>query len=269
MFILRIIAAHFHKVGRAFNVYGNMIATGIEADNQEMRKEGYRGLRLLLIPRLLLWGVVGFLSGVRNAELLGGYIWVLIIFYIVAFAIAASIKAPEPPKQEVVTPLSDTAALKRAKVGLNNLLDIILVVLQSLEQQLTDEYTIQCPKSKGRLAYTNIKNCIRVENGVASTTVAFPYKGEVNKEKVMEDFNDCLFSLLTSGELPGRPLAVFTGTDNVPRAGIQAIHCDIVGDLIILEVIQPTEEAIPLLNALENADVTEPNEQGVLYDDGP
>ena len=267
MFILRIIAAHFHKVGRAFDVYGNMIATGIEADNQEMRKEGYRGLRLLLIPRLVLWGGLGIYYAWQG--LLIGYVEFVGIFYIIAAIVIASTKAPEPPKQEVVTPLSDTAALKRAKVGLNNLLDIILVVLQSLEQQLTDEYTIQCPKSKGRLAYTNIKNCIRVENGVASTTVAFPYRGEVNKEKVMEDFNDCLFSLLTSGELPGRPLAVFTGTDNVPRAGIQAIHCDIVGDLIILEVIQSTEEAIPLLNALENADVTEPNEQGVLYDNDP
>lgn len=249
MFILRVIAAHFHKVGRAFNVYGNKIATGIEADNQEMRKEGYRGLRLLLIPRLVLWGVVGFLSGVQNAELLGGYIWFLIIFYIIAFAVAAFIKAPEPPKQEVVASPDDAVVMKHAEEGRNALLDMISIVCESLAEQTE----IHRPGARDELAYPSLNKCIQIENGVAVVSVQLHYEGEIDPAQFKERFNDRMAQKLDGGEFSGKPPALFYDKDNTPHTAIQAIRCvPFKGKKYIrLDVVRVNEKALALMDDVE------------------
>ncbi len=232
--MFRIFAAHFRKMGRAFRECFNNIAAGIEANNQEMKQAGIRGLKWLLIPRLVLWGIPGVYYAWKGGDLLAGYIEFVGLFYIIAAAVTAATPAPEVPKQEAVVSPSDDIAMKYAKQGRDNLLDIILAVGESLEKQITGAYTIQCPMSKGQLAYPHINRCIKVQNGVASTMVAFPYTGEIDKNQFMERFNDRMCQMLNANELPGRPSSVFTGTDNVPRTSIQAIHADVVGERVIL-----------------------------------
>lgn len=267
MFILRIIAAHFRKVGRAFNVYGNKIAVGIETDNQEMKRAGVSGLKWLLISRLILLGVIGVLYTWGGLGSMVDYLGWVVSFYAAAVIITFCTKSPEPPKQEVVTPPSDDVAMKHAKEGRDTLLDIILAVGESLEAQITGTYTVQCPKTKGQLAHPHINRCIQVKNGVASTMVAFPFAGEIDKRQFSERFNDRMCQMLNAGELPYRQAPVFIGKDNIPRTAIQAIHSDIVGDRIILEVIRVTEEAIPLLNALDHESVNDTTDRDTLYDD--
>lgn len=266
--MFRIFAAHFRKVGRAFSECFSNIAAGIEANDQEMKQAGIRGLKWLLIPRLILWGPGVVYYTVKGGGLGAGYVELVAIFYIMAAAITAMTPAPELPQQEVVVPPSDAIAMKHAKQGRDNLLDIVLAVGESLERQITGAYTILCPASRGQLAYPHVNRCIRVQNGVASTTVAFPYTGEINAAQFLERFNDRICQMLNAGELPYRPNPVYTGKENnVPYTAIQAIHADVVGDHVILEVIRVTEEAIPLLDALDRQGGTEANDQGQLYDD--
>lgn len=266
--MFKIIAAHFRKVGRAFMQCFNEISTGIETDDPNLKQTGLWGLWGLLLPRLILWGIPGIYYAVKDVDLLGGYIKLIIIIYIIAAIIAAMTPVTVAPQQkEVVVPPTDTVIMKHAIQGRDNLLDIILVVGESLEQQLTGIYTIQCPKSRGQLAYPHINRCITVKDGVASVAVAFPYTGEADKDHFKEHFNDRMRQMLNAYELPGRPNPVFSDKDNVPHTAIQAIHADIVGDRLILEVIRVTQEAIPLLNELDRAEGDRSNDQGALYDD--
>lgn len=265
--MFKIIAAHFRKVGRAFTQCFNEIAAGIETNDPDLKQIGFRRLRGLLLSRLVLWGIPGIYFAVKGGDLLEGYVEFIVIFYILAAIIAASTSVPEVPQQEAVAVPSDTVVMKRAIEGRDNLLDIILVVGESLARQLTGIYTIQCPKTKGQLAYPHINRCITVKDGVASIAVAFPYTGEADKGHFMEHFNIIMRQMLNAYELPGRPNPVFHDKDNVPHTSIQAIHADIVGDRIILEVIRVTQEAIPLLDELDRAEGDGTNDQESLYDD--
>lgn len=237
---------YFHKIGR---------------DWQEGRKPRAVGKIILpLIPVALICALLAFLWSIREAivNAVGGVLFVLMIVYMCKQG---------KPKDNQTGKKSDAVVVKHAIQGRDNLLDIILVVGESLEKQLTGIYTIQCPKSKGQLAYPHINRCITVKNGVASVAVAFPYTGEADKDHFKEHFNDRMCQMLNAYELPGHPDPVFTGKDNVPRTSIQAIHADIVGDRIILEVIRVTAEAIPLLDKLDRAEGDGTNDQGTLYDD--
>lgn len=190
-----------------------------------------------------------------------------IILFIVAALYCLSVAEKGGQHTEGKVSTTDAVVKKHAIQGRDNLLDIILVVGESLEKQLTGIYTIQCPKSRGQLAYPHIKRCITVKDGVASIAVAFPYTGEADKDHFKERFNDRMCQMLNAYELPGRPNPVFSDKDNVPHTAIQAIHADIVGDRIILEVIRVTQAAIPLLDELDRAEGNGPDEQGLLYDD--
>lgn len=264
--MFEIIGAHLRKLGRAFKKSFEKIAAGIEADDRELKWQGIQGLIGLLVPRTILWGIPGIYYASKGGDVLGGYIEGVVIFYVVAAILAAATPAPPVPEKKEDVPVSDEIARKHAQQGLDNLLDILLIVGESLATRLTGAYTIECPKTRGQLAYPHINRCINVKGGVASTMVAFPYTGEIDQKQFMERFNDRLCQMLNAYEVPGRPNPVFIGSDNVPRTSIQAIHADKVGDRIILEVIRVTEAAIPLLDELDRAG-SNPTEQETLYDD--
>lgn len=234
---------------------------GIGRDWQENRKPRAVGKVILpLIPAALICALLSFLWSIREAivKAVGGILFVLIIVYMCKQG---------KPKDNQTGNKSDAVVMQHAIQGRDNLLDIILVVGESLEKQLTGIYAIQCPKSRGQLAYPHINHCITVKDGVASIAVAFPYTGEADKDHFKERFNDRMCQMLNAYELPGRPNPVFSDKDNVPHTAIQAIHADIVGDRLILEVIRVTQEAIPLLDELDRAEGAELNVQGTLYDD--
>lgn len=234
---------------------------GIGRDWRENRKPRAVGKIVLpLIPVALICALLAFLWRIREAivKAVGGILFVLIIVYMCK---QGKPKDNQPGKK------SDTVIMKHAIQGRDNLLDIILVVGESLEKQLTGIYMIQCPKSRGQLAYPHINRCITVKDGVASVAVAFPYTGEADKDHFKERFNDRMCQMLNAYEVPGHPDPVFSDKDNVPHSSIQAIRADIVGDRLILEVIRVTQEAIPLLNELDRAEGDRTNDQGALYDD--
>lgn len=247
MFIFQIIAAHFRKVGYAFNFYGNMIATGIEADNQEMRKEGYKGLKWLLVPRLVLWGVPGIYYAWKG--LLIGYVELVGIFYIIAAVVAASIKAPEPPKQEIVVSPDDAIVMKHAKEGRNALLDYISIVCESLAEQ-TEIYS---PGARDELAYPSLNKCIHMEKGVPVVSVQLHYEGEIDPAQFKERFNDRMLQKLESGKFTDKPPALFYDKDNIPHTAIQAIRCvPFKGKKYIrLDVVRVNEEALAFMNEVE------------------
>lgn len=263
MFILRIIAAHFRKVGYAFNFYGNKIATGIETGNQEVRKEGYRGLRLLLIPRLVLWGGLGIYYAWKG--LLLGYVEFVGIFYIIAAVTTASIKAPETSKQEVATAPSDEIAMKRAKEGRNALLDMISAVCESLAEQ-TEIYS---PGARDELAYPTLNKCIHMEKGVPVVSVQLHYEGEIDPAQFKERFNDRMGQKLDGGEFSGKPPALFYDKDNTPHTAIQAIRCvPFKGKKYIrLDVVRVNEVALALMDEVERERQSEVTAEEQL-DDG-
>lgn len=241
----------------AFRNYCN----GIALDWRENRKPRAVGKIILpLVPVALGCALLAFLWSIRTAiiKTLGSILLIWTIFYMCR---QGSEQGQQTDRK------SDAVVLKHAQQGLDNLLDIILVVGENMERQPYGTYTIQCPKTKGQLAYPHKNRCITVKNGVASIAVAFPYTGEADKDHFMGRFNDCMCQMLNAYELPSRPNPVFFDKDNVPHTSIQAIHADIVGDRLILEVIRVTQEAIPLLDELDRAEGDELNDQGTLYDD--
>lgn len=231
---------------------------GIVTDWRENRRPRAVGKIILpLIPVVLGVALLAFLWHIREA-VVKAVCGILLVLMIVYGGKSRDNKTDKP---------SDAVVLKHAKQGLDNLLDILLVVGENLERQTYGTYTIQCPKTKGQLAYPHKNRCITVKDGVASITVAFYYTGEVDKDHFKGRANDCIGQMLNAYELPSRPNPVFYDKDNVPHTSIQAIHADIVGDRIILEVIRVTQEAIPLLDELDRAEGDGTNDQGTLYDD--
>ncbi len=245
--MFRVIAAHFRKVGRAFGESFNKIATGIEANDQEMKQAGIRGLKWLLIPRLVLWGVPGVYYAWKG--LLTGYVEFVGIFYIIAAAVTASTEAPEPPKQEVVTPPADAVVMKHAKEGRNALLDYISIVCESLAEQ-TEIYS---PGARDELAYPSLNRCIHMEKGVAVVSVQLHYEGEIDPAQFKERFNERMGQKLDSGEFSGKPPALFYDKDNTPHTAIQAIRCvPFKGKKYIrLDVVRVNEAALALMDEVE------------------
>lgn len=253
MFILRIIAAHFRKVGHAFNFYGNMIATGIETGNQEMRKEGYRGLKWLLIPRLVLWGVPGVYYATKGLWL--GYVELVGIFYIIAAVVTANTEAPELPKQEAVASPSDDIKMKHAKEGRNALLDYISIVCESLAGQTA----IYRPGARDELAYPGLNRCIHMEKGVPVVSVQLHYEGEIDPAQFKERFNDRMAQKLDSGTFSSKPPAIFYEKDGTPHTAIQAIRCvPLKGKKSLrLDVVRVNEAALALMDDVERESQSE------------
>lgn len=247
MFVLRIIAAHFRVVGHAFTAYGNMIATGIEAGNPEMRKAGVRGLKWLLIPRLVLWGAPGIYYAWKG--LLTGYVELVGLIYIFAAIVTANVPAPEPPKQEVVASPDDDVVMKHAKEGRNALLDYISIVCESLAEQTE----IYAPGAKDELAYPSLNRCIHMEKGVPVVSVQLHYEGEIDPAQFKERFNDRMGQKLDGGEFSGKPPALFYDQNNTPHTAIQAIRCvPFKGKRYIrLDVVRVNEAALALMDDVE------------------
>lgn len=263
--MFKIIGAHCRKVGRAFSECFNKIATGIEKNNQELTQMGVRELLWLLIPRVVLWGIPGVRYAIQGRNLLTGYIEFVVIFYIIAAAISASTPAREVPKQEIVASPSDDIVMKHARQGLDALLDHIFLVTESLAEQ-TEIYS---PRTKGELAYPDMKRCIHLEDGVAVVTAQIHYVGEIDPVQFLERFNDRMAQKLNSGELSGHPPAIFTDTDNNTHTAIQAIRCVPVKgkQYIRLEVIRVNQAAVALLDKLDRERAPEAGGEDQLYDD--
>ncbi len=247
MLLLRIVAAHFRKVAHMFNAYGNKIIMGIEANDQEMRKEGYRGLKWLLIPRVLLWGIPGAYYAWKG--LLMGYVEFVGIFYIIAATVTATTDVPELPKQEVDNSPADAVVMKHAKEGRNAMLDYISIVCESLAEQ-TEIYS---PGTRGELAYPSLNRCIHMEKGVPVVSVQLHYEGEIDTAQFKERFNDRMAQKLDSGELLGKPPALFYDKDNNPHTAIQAIRCvPFKGKKYIrLDAVRVNEAALALMDDVE------------------
>lgn len=113
--MLKIIAAHFRKVGHAFTQCFNEISTGIETDNLDLKQAGLWGLWGLLLPRLILWGIPGVYYAIKDVDLLTGYIEIIIIFYIVAAIIAATISTSEAVPPPVIVPVKEPIAAVQAR----------------------------------------------------------------------------------------------------------------------------------------------------------
>lgn len=245
--MFRIIAAHFRKVGRMFSDRFKDIATGIETNNQEMKQAGIRGLKWLLLPRLVLWGVPGVYYAWKG--LLMGYIKVVSVFYITVAAVTATIETPEPPKQEIVATPSDEITMKHAKEGRNALLDNITIVCESLVEQ-TEIYT---PGARDELAYPSLNKCIHMEKGVPVISVQLHYEGEIDPAQFKERFNDRMAQKLDGGEFSGKPPALFYDKDNTPHTAIQAIRCVPFNGkkYIRLDVVRVNEAALALIDEVE------------------
>lgn len=253
--MFKILAAHFRKVGRAFTLCSNEIATGIQTDDQDLKQTGFRRLMGLLISRLILWGIIGFFSGVRNWELLKGYAIFVTFFYIIAAVITASTPAPEPPKQEVVTTPSDDIKMKHAKEGRNALLDYISIVCESLIEQMA----IYRPGTRDELAYPSLNRCIHMEKGVPVVSVQLHYEGEIDPAQFKERFNDRMAQKLDSGTFSSKPPAIFYEKDGTPHTAIQAIRCvPLKGKKSLrLDVVRVNEAALALMDDVERESQSE------------
>lgn len=120
--MLRIIGAHFRKLGRSFKQCFDEIATGIETNDQALKQHGFQELRWLLIPRLVLWAIPGVYYAVKDAALLEGYIELVAILYIIAAILAAATPitadTPTPSPVPVKEPIAavQTRAEKRREI---------------------------------------------------------------------------------------------------------------------------------------------------------
>lgn len=262
--MFRLIGSHFRRDARTFDRHLNQIAQGIETDNPELKQAGLRGLGRLLFPRLFLWGPGAVYYAIKGSGLLEGYIWFIIIFYIIGAGIAICTQAPEPAPQMVVSP-DDAVVMKNAKAGLEVLLDHIFIVSESLAEQTE----IYAPRTLGELAYPDKTRCITIEDGVAVVTVRLDYAGEIVPAQFLERFNDRMAQKLNSGELRDKPPAVFTDKDNTPHTSIQAIRCVPVQAqrYIRLEVIRVNQTAVALLDKIARANAPETDGEHQLYDD--
>lgn len=232
---------------------------GIGRDWRENRKPRAVGKIVLpLIPVALICALLAFLWSIREAivKAVGGVLFVLMIVYMCKQG---------KPKDNQTGKKSDTVIMKHAKEGLNALLDHVLLVAESLAEQ-TEIYS---PRTKGELAYPDMKRCIHVEDGVAVNAVQLHYEGEIDTVKFLERFNNRMAQKLNSGELPGHPNPVFYDKDNETHTAIQAIRCTPVKGQkrIILEVIRVNQAAVALLDKLDRESAPEANGEDQLYDD--
>lgn len=263
--MFKIASAHFRTVARSFRNCFDNIAAGIETNNPELKQTGIRGLKWLVVPRLILWGPGVIYYAVKGGNLLAGYIECIVIFYIIAAVITAMTPAPETPPQEAVASPSDAIVMKHAKQGLNALLDHIFLVCESLAEQTE----IDSPRTKGELACPDMQRCISIEDGVAVVTVQLHYVGEIDTAKFLEHFNERMEQKLNSGELMGKPPAVFTDKDNEPHTAIQPIRCFLVKgkNYIRLEVIRVNQAALALMDKVDRENALEAGGEEQLYDD--
>lgn len=170
-------------------------------------------------------------------------------------------------KTDVKPPIdqNNRKALRYAQQGLDTLLDYILIVAESL----IEKTSVYPPKTKGQLAYPDKNRCITVANGVAIISVVLDYTGEINTTQYKDRFNTRMGQMLSAGELPGQPPALFIDMDNNPHTAIQAITCAPIKNTehIILEVIRVNQAAVPLLDKQDRDQAVEPDDRGQLYDD--
>ena len=128
--MLKIIAAHFRKVGRAFAQCFNEIATGIETDNPDLKQTGLWGLWGLLLPRLILWGIPGIYFAIRGV--LGGYLELIMIVYAVGMVFALGTKdrpqVSNPPQPQPEPDVSAARARAEEKYDSMKLTAFILFV---------------------------------------------------------------------------------------------------------------------------------------------
>lgn len=264
--MFRIIGAHFRKVGRKLSENCGDIAAGIERDDDALKRKAFRELRWQFYPRLVLWGAVGVLYVWVGHGTMADYLCWVAVIYIAAIIIARCTTVPEPPKQEVVAQPSDELAMKHAKEGRNALLDYISIVCESLAEQ-TEIYS---PGARDELAYPSLNRCIHIEKGVAVVTVQLHYAGdEIDPAQFKERFNDRMAQKLDSGELSGKPPALFYDKDNTPHTAIQAIRCVPFKSkkYIRLDVVRVNEAALALMDEVERESQSEVVVEEQLTDD--
>lgn len=259
----KVIGAHFRKLGRRLSFRFTNLATAIDTDNPTLKWESIGGLAWIVLPRLIVWGI----PAIRFARigLLDVFIWLPIIVYSVG-AIAASQESEAQPSAPAQPTTSDADALelRRAKSGLNNLLDIVMVAANSL----APETQIIAPATKDLLAYPTKSRCATLRDGSVIISVRLSYIGEIDSDKFKERFNNRMRALLDAGTLPGKPPSVFIDKEtNIAYPSIQAVGCTAFGDYIVLDILRATPAAIPLLNALEYEEISRPDNRGPLYDD--
>lgn len=262
--MFRLIGRHFRNIWKTLVDCLAGIMDGNSCNAPVLKNDSINKLVGFFVCRLILWGVPGIVLAVMGQ--FAGYLDLVFLVYASGVVLAwftddgpeHSKPVPTPP------PVYDALVEKRAREGLDNLLDIIFVVVQSLAPQTTG----QCPPGKWQMAHPNRNDCIQIRDGVAIVTVVLYHVGEIDAAQFLARFNDRMGQMLHGFKLPGHPDPVFIDKANVPHTAIQAIHCTDWGDYLTLEVIRVTEEAIPMLDALDRAKAAEPPRDQTLYDDG-
>ena len=213
---------------------------------------------LPLVPVALVIALAAFLW-IKRAVIVKVFSGIVFFLTVIFACTQGSSKGKEKTQSDAVT-------MKLAKQGLNDLLDNVFVVSESLAEQ-TEIYS---PRTKGDLAWPDMKRCITLEDGVAVVTVQLDYAGdEIESGRFMERFNDRMAQKLNSGELSGKPPAVFYDKGNDPHTSIQAIRCIPVKGTrsIRLEVVRVNEAAVALMDKIDRERANEPNDRDTLYDD--
>lgn len=265
--MLCVIGRYFRRVWRVLAEHLNDIMDASEQNDLARRNESIHRIIRFLIFRLFAWGIPGIWFAVNG--LFPEYLKLIAAVYIAGALLAwctddpPQVCQPQPPENRP----NDVVIMKRARHGLDNLLDIIIIVVRSLAAKMTTA-VIECPQTKGQLAYPHKKACIHIEDGVAIVSVQLHFTGELDGAKFLERFNETMSQMLNAYELPSQPNPIFIDKNNNPYTSIQAIRSPIVNDYIILEVIRVTQEAVPLLESLENGQAVDHADNGQLCDDG-
>lgn len=267
--MIKIITAIVKRNWRRFQGYCEGVAHAITNDDAEAKSKNLRGIFGMLISRLAIWGIAGFILTLTGCDWLT-YGQLLFAAYVVAIGLTvfsddeppASTNPDEPPAttnpaEPPLSTVDEATTIRHARAEVDIILDISLVVLSDVAKH----HAIEVPNTKERLAYPRKSECIRLDNGVPVITVMARQTGEVNSAEVCADFNLTLGQLSDGHKLPNAPAPVYWDAEQNAIQSIQAVGHYIVGRYVVLDIVHVKDESSATYvnsNAPLNTDGSEP-----------
>lgn len=239
--MIKIITAFAKRNWRRFQGYCEGVAHAIANDDAEAKSENLRGIFGMLISRLVIWSIVGFIFTLTGCDW-PTYVQLLFAAYVAVIVLAAFSDAEPPvpakPAEPPLPTVDEAAIMRHAEAELDIILDIALVVLPAVAKH----HAIEVPRTKDELAYPKKSECIRLDHGVPVISVMVRQSGEVNSAEICEDFNLILGQLFDGSQLPHAPAPVYWDANQNATQSIQVVGHYIVGRYVILDIVHVKDE---------------------------
>lgn len=146
--MLKAISAYMRRVGRRFQSHFYTIANGIKKDDDEQTKQGIFGIGLMLLSRVVILVIFGFLFGLFGMDL-DTYLGYAFFVYVSLIVVACSVSDEAPAVAEpVVDPVDEVIAEEDAEDDHEQLRPCVFNAIVGASENTPfhrprDEYTIE------------------------------------------------------------------------------------------------------------------------------